>query len=133
MIVVDCSITIAWCMPDESNLNAQKALDYITEERGLVPFLWHMEVANTLLMAERRKRINHLHRETLLKLVHDLPLETAKEDANSVKSALLLAEKHKLTVYDSMYLHLALEEQIKLATLDQELAKAAKAHGILFS
>ncbi len=41
-----------------------------------------------------------------------------------------LARRHGLTVYDAAYLELALREGIDLATLDTELADAARAEGV---
>jgi predicted nucleic acid-binding protein len=41
-----------------------------------------------------------------------------------------LARWHRLTVYDTAYLELALREAVALATLDQALARAARAQGI---
>jgi predicted nucleic acid-binding protein len=42
-----------------------------------------------------------------------------------------LARKHKLSIYDAAYLELAVAQKLVLATLDDGLAKAAKAEGIL--
>jgi len=41
-----------------------------------------------------------------------------------------LAGKHGLTVYDAMYLQLALDVEAPLATIDRALAAAARAEGI---
>jgi predicted nucleic acid-binding protein len=41
-----------------------------------------------------------------------------------------LASKHGLTVYDAMYLQLALDIEAPLATIDRALAVAARAEGI---
>jgi predicted nucleic acid-binding protein len=43
------------------------------------------------------------------------------------------AEKYKLTVYDAAYLELAIREGIALATLDNDLRKAAGAAGVLLA
>ena len=40
-----------------------------------------------------------------------------------------LAKQHKLTVYDTAYLELALREAVPLATVDNRLADACKAAG----
>jgi predicted nucleic acid-binding protein len=44
-----------------------------------------------------------------------------------------LAVEHGLTVYDTAYLHVAIERQIPIATLDAKLARAAKKHKLLFA
>ncbi|WP_161776075.1 type II toxin-antitoxin system VapC family toxin [Polycyclovorans algicola] len=38
-LVLDSSVTLAWLMPDESDANAQKALDRVVASRALVPSL----------------------------------------------------------------------------------------------
>jgi predicted nucleic acid-binding protein len=43
---------------------------------------------------------------------------------------LRLARTYRLTVYDSAYLDLALRRNVDLATLDGDLAKAARAEGV---
>ena len=41
-----------------------------------------------------------------------------------------LAKAHNLSVYDASYLHLALIEQVPLATMDRQLIKAAPKVGV---
>ena len=55
-LVIDSSISIAWCFPDEQDDYSQTVLDALASERAFVPDLWHLEVANTLVVGERRKR-----------------------------------------------------------------------------
>lgn len=43
---------------------------------------------------------------------------------------LRLAREHRLTVYDSLYLELAVRERRPLATLDRKLRLAAEAEGV---
>jgi hypothetical protein len=57
-IVVDASITLSWCFPDEQTPMALRVLDRLkTGERALVPSFWPVEVLNVLLVGERRGRI----------------------------------------------------------------------------
>ena len=41
-----------------------------------------------------------------------------------------LADRHRLSVYDAIYLDLALDVEAELATLDRDLARAAAAEGV---
>jgi predicted nucleic acid-binding protein len=41
-----------------------------------------------------------------------------------------LAEQYNLTIYDAGYLELAIREGLPLATLDNDLRKAARASGV---
>ncbi len=55
-LVIDSSIAIAWCYPDEKDAYSQSVLDALVSEPAFVPELWHLEVANILVVGERRKR-----------------------------------------------------------------------------
>ncbi len=56
-IVLDGSVTMAWCFADESSDFAQHVLRSLGVTRAFVPGLWRLEVANVLAVAERRGRI----------------------------------------------------------------------------
>jgi predicted nucleic acid-binding protein len=96
-----------------------------------VPPLWRFEVANSLQMAVRAKRISAEFRDQSLA---DLALLNIRADPDSEALAwttsLGLAERHRLTVYDAAYLELAQRLSLPLATLDQELRTAAAALSI---
>ena len=50
--------------------------------------------------------------------------------AQALGSTLQLARRFKLSAYDASYLDLALREGLPLATLDEDLIKAAKRAGV---
>ena len=59
-----------------------------------------------------------------------LPIDIDPVSASRVWGpALALADEHNLSVYDAMYLELALRMRLPLATLDRALAAAAQAAG----
>ena len=53
-IVVNCSVSLAWCLSDETGEYAADVLHAMVESTAQVPSLWPLEMANGLLMAERR-------------------------------------------------------------------------------
>lgn len=55
-LVLDCSLTMAWYFKDEATSYTQAVRAALATERALVPALWSLEVANVLLVGERRKR-----------------------------------------------------------------------------
>ena len=55
--VLDCSVGMAWCFEDEADRYADGVLDRLVEETALVPPLWPLEIANVLVVAERRRRL----------------------------------------------------------------------------
>jgi hypothetical protein len=54
--VLDNSIVMAWSFDDETDAYSDAVLDRLAITRAVVPVLWPLEVANALLMGERRKR-----------------------------------------------------------------------------
>jgi predicted nucleic acid-binding protein len=57
-IVIDASVTLSWCFPDERTPMSMNVLDRLKAgERALVPAFWSLEVLNTLLVGERKGRI----------------------------------------------------------------------------
>lgn len=54
--VLDCSISISWCLVDEDNSYANQILERMTQNQAIVPQIWSLEMANTFLVAERRGR-----------------------------------------------------------------------------
>jgi predicted nucleic acid-binding protein len=55
-LIIDSSVSIAWCFPDEQDDYTQSVLDALASQRAFVPDLRHLEVTNALLVGERRKR-----------------------------------------------------------------------------
>lgn len=131
MFVVDCSLTMAWLFEDEKTEFSERLLDRLKKERGVVPSLWIYEVLNVLLMGEKRKRISQSQTSHFLNFLHNLPVQII--EVNSVlqsESMLFLARAHGLTSYDAAYLDLASRYGLPLASLDEQLIKAAKILGV---
>jgi predicted nucleic acid-binding protein len=127
-LIVDGSIALAWLFEDERTEPVLRIRDSVLAEGGVVPALWHLEVANGLMVAERRGRISRGFRQESLRdlgrLLLDMDTETMSHAWGSTAA---LAERHRLTVYDAAYLELALRRNLPLATLDRELRAAAEA------
>jgi predicted nucleic acid-binding protein len=131
-LVIDGSTALGFLMSDERAPGALAALDAL--ERGVptfVPSHWPLEVANGLLMAERRKRATQADVAEALNAVLSLPFEIDGETARRVAGETGgLARQYGLTIYDAAYLELAMRRGATLATGDAELARAAKKAGV---
>jgi predicted nucleic acid-binding protein len=127
--VLDASTTAAWCFPDEDDPAADLAFDRIADEPAIVPALWWAEIRNILIVGERRGRIDAAETVRFLADLDRLPIETDRTPASDV--VLSLARRHDLTVYDALYLELAIRHSASLATLDTHLAAAAQVAGVL--
>ena len=96
-----------------------------------MPVLWPIEVANVLLVATRLGRITTDDWQRIRDDLGALPIDVDPESCARVLDTVLpIASEHNLSVYDAMYLELALRLGLPLATLDQELMAAGKAAGI---
>jgi len=103
----------------------------VVEKGGVVPHLWHLEVANSLTVAVRRKRVTQTFRDDVLKDLAELNIAVDVETAtNAWGASVRLADLYGITVYDAAYLELAQWLRLPLATLDRELARAARAAGV---
>ena len=126
VLVVDCSVTLAWCFDDEARSDCDRIQERLASELAIVPALWKLEVANVLAIAERKGRASPERvMATFTRLSDLLIIEDEETSTRAWTETIELARKHKLTTYDAAYLELAIRKQVPLATLDVELQKAA--------
>ncbi len=129
--VLDGSVTMAWYFQDERNDYADAVRDGLDRTRAVVPSLWPLEVANTVVMDERRKRSTPAQAATWLGFLGMLPIVVDGETtARAWGETLGLARAHNLSAYDAAYLELAMRRGLPLATLDDKLKAAAAAVGV---
>jgi len=130
--VVDSSIALAWALPDETSKEADRFLSRISIRSILwVPALWWYEIANALLMAQRRKRLGEAERMRLMELYRRLPIRTDMAlDSDILWRLHTLAIEYNLSAYDAAYLELAQRRGLGLATVDRTLRFAAQRAGI---
>jgi len=131
-LVLDASIALSWLLPDEANVAAVSVQAELAKAEGVwVAAHWGLEVANSLCMAERRKRLDAAGIAQAVALFTQLPVSVDPETNEHASGATLsLARAHALSVYDAAYLELALRRAATLATLDGLLRKVAKKLGV---
>ena len=127
--VLDCSVTMAWCFEDEADADADSVLDRLDRESALVPALWPLEVANVLLVAERRGRLSQSATAQFLHLLAALPIQV--ETRPLAPTELIVAGRaHGLSAYDAANLILAMGAGLPLASRDAALRGAAEIAGL---
>jgi predicted nucleic acid-binding protein len=130
-VVIDLSIALSWCFEDEATPETDALLDRVRDDGAFVPQLWHLELGNVLLQAERRGRISAADIAQRLDLIAELPIVTDHQTtARAWREILNLARAEGLTTYDAAYLELAQRRGLPLLTKDRELAGAAKRLGV---
>jgi predicted nucleic acid-binding protein len=129
-VVVDASVILNWYFEDEDDAGT-RILRHVAGRTVLVPAHWEAEVANGILVAERRGRTSAAQIGHLFSLLDALDLEVDCDGALAVFDRVLpLARAHRLTIYDALYLELAERRGLPLATLDAALAQAAASVGL---
>lgn len=129
--MLDNSVALAWCFEDEQTPTILELLDRVSETGASAPSLWPLEALNGLFAAERRRRLNAAKRAVLAAFLRELPIRLDMETADQAwQDTALLAEKFRLTIYDAAYLELAQRRKLPLASLDEDLRKAAISAGV---
>ena len=126
--VLDASVALAWFLDDEQAPQADIMRSRLVRDKALVPQLWHLEVRNGLIIAERRGRLSAARMNECLEALKWLPIQTDSETV--LDMVVSLARLHKLSIYDAVYLELAKRRDAALASLDAALLRAAANEGV---
>lgn len=131
-IVLDASIALGLCFEDQIDATVLQTIDALRTMQGVVTPQWHTEVAEALLVAERKKRILPADREHFLNLLRALQLEVDHEgDKDTWGIGFALAGEHGIRIQDAQTLLLALRKKAPLASRSPDLQRAAKKLGVL--
>ena len=123
-VVVDASVALAWCFPEEEGAPKAGAVALqLIGDPGIAPRIFWYEVRNVLVRAERRGRIDREGTMRFLGRLEELQIEI--DDSHVETDTLDLAHRHRLTFYDAAYLETAIRYRATLATLDDDLDAAA--------
>jgi predicted nucleic acid-binding protein len=131
-LALDASVAVAWCFEDEKTRFAEIVLDMVSSGTvAFAPAIWPLEVANALLVAERRERISTAQVTALLQRISKLPIVVEPiPTSRAFGQILYVAREYALTEYDASYVELASRAAVPLATLDVKLRRAARSAGI---
>jgi len=127
--VLDASAALAFVLADEFSAHAQRILAHIVEHGAVVPPLWKAEVANGLLSAWKRGRLDEAGIAHALLGLERLRIQQMTQAQESL-ALISLGRATDLSAYDATYLLLALQGDLPLATLDRRLADAAVKEGV---
>lgn len=130
-VVVDASVAVKWCLPSVREELVAEAEELLAssrrdEIRFLVPDLFWVELANALWKAVRRGEVSADNAASAISFVRDLDIATLAS-VDLVPQALDLAVTYGRTVYDSLYVALAMQSKTELITADERLANAMAA------
>ncbi len=124
-LVIDASVVVKWLVPETDDEFALRLQDQYQagEVQLLAPPLLLMEVGNALWKRVRRGELTAESAELCFdELIIDAPELLEKTEVTV--SAFHLALAHQRTVYDCLYLALALDRRCDLITADQRFFAA---------
>ena len=130
-VIVDANVAVKWCLPSLREELVTEAEELLAASRRdevqfLVPDLFWVELANALWKAVRRNEISSDNAAAAMSFLRDLDIATAPS-VDIVPQALDLAISYGRTVYDSLYVALAIQSKSEMITADERLANALAA------
>lgn len=126
--VLDASLAMTWALKDEGHQIADIAIERLRTDEAFVPNVWWYEVRNALLMNERRGRLNQEGTTFYLNQLARLSINI--DFMHNQDQVFMLARRHRLTLYDSAYLEIAVRRSCQLATFDKALMRAARSERV---
>jgi predicted nucleic acid-binding protein len=140
LFVLDASVTSGWLIDSQQTPYKEAALAALGRHQttALVPALWHLEVANFILLRVKRDLLMPSHAQLMADYAEKLPVTTDEPSWNAqswrqnLKTGKIfeLSAANDLTSYDSAYFALALRSGLPLATADKALLLAAQRCGV---
>ncbi len=130
--ILDASVALAWFVDAPIPPYAERVRRMLIDgDRGVVPALWHVEVANGLAVAQRRRVLSAADLDICLGYIDNLIVALeSRAELVSTRAALKLAQDYGVSAYDAVYLLEALNTGLAIATLDRVLRVAAHRAGV---
>ena len=126
--VVDANVVISYLLTEPEG---DILLDAVTNYHVVVPRVWRLEVANTLLKVGRRKNATPVEIDSYARATDDLAVqEVDPAAASTAEDIVAFARPHPLSSYDAAYVVLALERGATLFTNDSNMLDAAGRLGL---
>ncbi len=116
--ILDASVAVAWYLPETFSKEARRYRERLAREeiRCVVPGLHFWEVGNVLRTYVRRREIDADLCRDIFDLHLDAGLEVAEPDR---RRALEVALDFDATLYDAIYIALALDSDLPLLTAEK--------------
>jgi len=131
-LVLDVSVAVKWALPSAREPLMDGALRLLTqytegEVEFIVPDVFWAELGNVLWRGTRQQRWRRDQAEAFLVDMRAREFETVPS-LILLPEALTIAFKCDRSVYDCLYVALAVESKTELITADERLANALAAH-----
>lgn len=124
VLVVDASVVIKWFIPEVHSAAARRLLEH--NHQFLAPDLLFAEITNVIWKKVRSGQLTHAQGRRLTNDLAKIAVETIP-CRSLIDDAYLLASAAGRTVYDALYLALAVRLDVQMITADERLANALAA------
>lgn len=125
VFVVDASLVIKWFVPEIHTKAARRWLE--ASHDYVAPDLLFSEIGNVVWKKVRRSELTENEGRRLVTDLAEVPVETVNT-RSLLEDALAVALTTGITVYDAMYLTLAVRLQTAVVTGDDRLADKVAGH-----
>jgi len=120
-----------WCFENTSTRYSEEVLEQlVVGQQAHVPVLWLYEVVSVLAKAQRNAAITPDKAHGFLEDLRSFDIAVDDSFGRIFGDVHSLAVEHGLSGYDAVYLELAIRKGLPLATLDEDLQKAARTAGV---
>lgn len=131
LVVVDASVAVKWFLPENGEAVADQALALLDkydkqEVRFVVPDLFYVETASAIWKAVRVGRVPRAFGDQALVLLTQRKFPTVPS-LKLLDKAFQIAADYGRTVYDCLYVALAVQTNTQLITADERLANSLAA------
>ena len=131
--VLDASVALRWFLDHPMPPFANRVKQHLLKgARAVVPALWHLEMSNGLVVAQRRSILTAADVDQAVIDLEQFVTQAVDTETSavSVRQSLATARAFQLSAYDAVYLDLARSQRLMLATLDDRLRAAATQAGV---
>jgi predicted nucleic acid-binding protein len=131
LIVVDASVAAAWLLPSQATEPSDELFAEWESHEGIAPGIFAVEARAILLKAERRLWIRERQlADARLRLQRFNITLWPSPEPDALEDLMDLARSAEVSLYNALYLGLALEAGAELATRDGRLVSAGTRLGV---
>jgi predicted nucleic acid-binding protein len=132
LVVVDASVAAKWFLPENGEALMDQAAALLDqydrrEIQFVVPDLFYVEIASAIWKAVRVGRVSRAFGDQALVLLTQREFATIPS-LKLLDGAFQIAADYGRTVYESLYVALAVQTKSQLITADERLANSLAAH-----
>lgn len=129
--VLDVRVSLAWIVSTQGTPYTSGVLQRMPTAVAATPASWPLELAQAVLLAERRGSLTPVQSAQKLATVAGFNIRIDdRPHAGLWPDVMAVARSRRMPVFDAAYLELAVRLKLPLATINATLTRAAAAAGV---